>query len=245
MFTTDRKIVLALQFWEGDRARAMHLARFIADLCPEPNPAIEFAFVARFDCAHDPETVQYVRKKFRTHELTGRRTSTGWPAGCNDLALDLLQQSARLVHTGIWKNVSALYLIESDVMPLCRDWIEKLSVEWEQARAEGKLLLGAWCPFHGGSFGHINGNAIFHPEVTKKIFGIDRANPKKGWDADLAELFAPHWKKSRQMSNNYDYRSAIPEEVLFACVDGVTSPVVAHGTKDFSAELLVRDRLGM
>src|SRR6478736_442935 len=123
-----RKMIVALQFWEGDKAKAMHLAKFIADLEPKKNELVDFAFVARFDAKHDPAVIEYVSRKFNVWTLTGTRRTEGWPDGCNDLALDLFQQSAvRTRVRGPWENHKALYLIESDVMPMCRDWLARVS----------------------------------------------------------------------------------------------------------------------
>ena len=238
------KINVALQFWDGDRTRAMHLARFIADLEPEFNNLVDFTFVARWDAQHDDPTVEYVSKKFKTWKLKGRRMGTGWPRGCNDLALDLFLQSAMKVSRKEWPDHKALYLIESDVMPLRRDWLAKLAEEWDATTSKGKLVLGAWCPFHS-SVGHINGNMLVAPDIARKVNHITLCPAHTGWDAFLAPKFAPHWVKSKIMQNHYDYRSNIPEEILWSSVDGVTEPVVVHGVKDMSAEMQVRDKLGM
>lgn len=238
------KINVALQFWDGDRTRAMHLARFIADLEPSFNNLVDFTFVARWDAQHDDQTVEYVSKKFKTWKLKGRRTGTGWPRGCNDLALDLLQQSAMKVSRKEWPDHKALYLIESDVMPLCRDWLARLAAEWDDATNHGKFVLGAWCPFHA-TCGHINGNMLVAPDIARRLINIDMCPVKSGWDAYLAYKFEPHWAKSKIMQNHYDNRANIPEEVLWSSVDGVTESVVVHGVKDMSAEMQVRDKLGM
>lgn len=236
-----RKMIIALQFWEGDKARAMHLARLIADLEPTKNTQVDFAFVARFDAKHDRDTVQKVSEKFDVWELTGTRRAIGWPHGCNELALDLFQQAGyRSKHGGPWANHKALYLIESDVLPMCRNWLLRISDEWDVAQENGKFILGSWCPFHS-SVGHVNGNMLVAPDIAIRLKGLDRVPPRAGWDAYFATKFAPHWHKSVQMANHYDYRSNIPPEILFSCVDGVTPVAVVHGVKDRSAEIQAQE----
>ncbi len=236
-----RKMVVALQFWEGDKARAMHLARLIADIEPAKNEQVDIAFVARFDAKHDKETIAKVSEKFGVWELTGRRRGIGWPHGCNELALDLLQQSAeRSKPGGPWAGYKALYLIESDVLPMCKNWLARLSDEWDVAQENGKFCVGAWCPFHS-AVGHLNGNMIVAPDITLRIKGLERVPPRAGWDAYFAPKFSPHWHKSILLQNHYDYRSNIPPEILFSCVDGVTPPAVVHGVKDRSAELQAQE----
>ncbi len=238
-----RKLIVALQFWEGDKAKAMRLARFIADLEPKKNDLVDFAFVARFDEKHDPDTIAYVSRKFNVWTLTGTRRTVGWPDGCNDLALDLLQQSAmRSRPRGVWANHKALYLIESDVMPVDRDWLRRISDEWDVAQEHDKFVLGSWSPYHS-PVGHINGNLLIAPDVVFKIKGLESCPFRAGWDAYFGPKFAPYWWKSVLLQNHYDYRTNIPPEILWSCVDGVTPPAVVHGVKDNSAEMQVREKL--
>jgi len=242
-FRDTRKMVVALQFWDGDKERAMHLARFIADLEPTKNDKVDFAFVARFDAKHDQETIKYVSRKFDIWTLTGTRKSTGWPTGCNDLALDLFQQSADRSRPGkVWAKHKAVYLIESDVLPVCKDWLSRISDEWDVARENGKLVMGSWSPYHS-PVGHVNGNMLVVPDLTFKIKGLEACPPKAGWDAYFGPKFSPHWYKSVLLQNHYDYRANIPPEILWSCVDGVTPPAVVHGVKDWSGERQVRKKL--
>jgi len=228
------KILVVLQFWSGDKGKAMHLARLIADIQQEKDARFEFAFFARFDATHDEETVNYVSRKFNVWKLQGTRQVTGWPDGCNAVALEAMQQAYARSKTS-WKDVKAVYLIESDVMPLVRDWLPRLEKEWDKAAADGKLLMGAWYPFHS-VHGHINGNMLLSPVLYSRIKNIELVAPGKAWDTELAPKFAPYWHKSLQMQNHYDFKREIPADILFSSVDGVTPPVVVHGVKDFSAE---------
>lgn len=239
-----RKIVVALQFWEGDKARAMRLARFIADLEPGMSDKVEFAFVARFDATHDHETIAYVSHKFKVWTLTGTRRTEGWPDGCNDLALDLFHQAARLSRPrNSWENIKAVYLIESDVMPVCKDWLARISDEWDVAQEHGKFILGSWSPYHS-PVGHVNGNMLVAPDLVFRLSDIISCPFRAGWDAHFGPKFSPHWWKSVLLQNHYDYRANIPPEILWSGVDGVTPPAVVHGVKDNSAERQVREKLG-
>lgn len=234
------KIVIALQFWEGDKVKAMHLARLLADLEPVKNEKVDLAFVARFDATHDQETIDYVSRKFDVWTLKGTRRGEGWPHGCNELALDLLHQAAnRSRPRQSWDRHKAMYMIESDVIPACRNWLARLSDEWDFAQENGAMVMGAWCPFHA-PMGHINGNMFVQPDLMLKIPGVIGCPANAGWDAFFAPKFSVAWHKSVLMQNHYDYRSNIPPEILFSCVDGVTPPAVIHGVKDFSAEMQLR-----
>lgn len=237
-----RRIVLALQFWEGDRDRAMRLAQLIADIEPTKNEHVDFAFVARFDAVPDLDVVQKVSRKFNVWNLRGTRRGTGWPHGCNELALDLLQQSAARSRPGReWSAVThkAVYLLESDNMPMCKNWLSRISDEWDVAQEAGAMVMGAWSPFHS-PVGHINGNMLVRPDLTLKLQGVIGCGAQYGWDCYFADKFYPVWYKSVLMANHYDFKTNIPPEILFSCVDGITPPAVVHGVKDHTAELQVR-----
>ena len=59
------KLLLALQYWDGDKEMAMKVARLIADMEPAHNADVDFLFCSRFDCTHDMDSVAHVAKKFR------------------------------------------------------------------------------------------------------------------------------------------------------------------------------------
>lgn len=237
-----RKIVLMLQYYDGDKARAMHLAKLIADLQQDKSERFDFAFCPRWDSTFDYEVINRVSRKFNVWQLKGQRRGTGWPHGCNELALDLMQQAYGQVRRRIWNYHKACYLIESDVMPMHKDWLYALSDEWDECQAKGKLVMGAWSPMHS-AVGHINGNMLFSPDLVIKVKGIEGCPARAGWDCFFAPKFYPVWHKSRQMQNHYDYRSNIPPEILWSSVDGVTQVAVVHGVKDTSAERQVRPKL--
>lgn len=242
-FTRDpRKLIVCLQFWEGDSAQAMRLARLIADIEPVKNDKVDFAFAARFDTAPDPQTVAHVSRKFNVWTLTGTRREVGWPEGCNALACDMFQQAIRFKRAGKWNNHKGVYLLEGDNMPMHRNWLQALSDEWDEAQSKGKLVMGSWSPFHT-PVGHINGNLIFDLELAIKVRGLEGVPQGRSWDCEFVPKFAPVWHKSRQMQSHYEHHYHIPREVLFSSVDGVTPVAVVHGVKDLSAEKLVRPHL--
>ena len=63
----NNRILLALQFWEGDKKPAMEVARLIADLESKHSDIADILFVSRFDCQQDPKTVEYVSRKFNCY----------------------------------------------------------------------------------------------------------------------------------------------------------------------------------
>lgn len=231
-------IVLCLQYWDGDRSTALRLARLIADIQPKWSDRFEFMFVPRFDSTLDANTVRYVSRKFNVWSRISARREIGWPAGCNGIVSDLFMDSLRRVNDGTWAHVDGVWLLEADALPLTIDWLDKIEQEWKLARADGKLIMGAWQP-EWSNVGHINGNLIFHPALAATVRGLEGCPPNLPWDTHHAPKFAKHWYKSGQMVNFYK-RTDVQEQELWP---PGANWVFVHGIKDDTGYNLVRSRL--
>lgn len=229
-----KRLVLALQYWEGDKEMAMRNARRIADNEPAFRSDVEFCFVARFDCSHDRETMQHVAKKFKVTSYRGTRRGQGWPSGCNDLWCDLMQEAVRR-HLGgqQWSDVKAIFTFEADAIPIARNWIDVLGREWDRGEAQGKLVVGSHHP-SGTEFGHINGNALFSPLVALKL-GLVGCDPLVGWDVAFAPQMRAHWLPIGTIKNLYKSRGLSDKDILAEHFPGI-APVMIHGVKDDSVE---------
>lgn len=231
--------VLALQYYDGDKAAAMRTARLIADLQDGVSKSHKFMFVPRFDSSLDEETVHYVARKFSVLTHKSRRREIGWPAGCNGVAHDIIMLALERHRSGEWAKVDGVWLLESDILPLKKNWLEEIEREWREALAAKKLLMGAWSPHHGEGFGHVNGNLIFHPTLAARVQGMEGSAPHIGWDVYHARKLQRHWWKSRQMINLYHARGVSKEQLW---PEGEPYSFV-HGIKDSSGHRLVREKL--
>ncbi len=229
------KFLLCLQFWEGDKAKAMRLARFIADLELGFRTDVEFVFVTRFDCEHDHDTIRYVNKKFRVNWISSHTRWTGWPGGPNGMARDTLEWlEANRAGSG-----SAL-LFEPDCVPVSTYWIDTLIREWDRARFAEKIVMGAWRP-SGGADGHINGNCVILPSAIKHM-AVAAIGPDLAWDCAIAPYVKNKWLKTDRIRNCFESKNAAPKDLFWAPV-GEDSPVLVHGFKDDSAYNLSHEHL--
>jgi hypothetical protein len=227
-----RKIILCLQYWEGDRPQAMRLARFIADLEPVFRDDVEFCFVRRHDAEPlDDDTRHYVAVKFRVAEIVSPEHVPGYPASPNLMALDTMRRMAD--PSVAERAVKACLLMEADCVPVARNWIDELSLEWDRASSHGKSVLGAWLPLCG-KLGHINGNLLFSPDLFVRL-GMENhpCPPKKPWDIVYPPLFAPVWAMTGLILNLYK-EICVPDERFQKPHCGVRPPVLVHGVKDES-----------
>jgi len=182
------KILLALQYWEGDREQAMKVARLIADLEPRFCEKADFLFVARFDCTHDLAAIKHVSAKFNVHHYINRQRGQLWPHGCNSLWFGTMDWVYSYGEAERIPPYKAILTFEADACPLAPNWITELSNFWDRAKQKvvGPLL------FSPGE--HINGNAMFSGDkgflkwISRDVGGC---TPHGGWDY----ILAPEFKK--------------------------------------------------
>lgn len=230
-------LLIALQFYPGDIQVAMETAELIAQIEPASRGLDDFLFMARFDCKANDAIVAKLAEKFRkVYSLVGTRKETGWPAGCNGVWHDLMIwcQIQKRDYAADW---SAVLTMESDCVPLCRDWIDKLKLEWEKAH---KLVVGHY--LRDPKLPHINGNGLFDPEINAKIPQMYGTPLGKSWDCHHASKIIPHAYDTPLIISTHRKMTITEKELYAPRLDGIT-PVFYHGVKDGSARDIVRKKL--
>jgi len=234
-----RKILLAIQFWEKDKKQAMDVARLIADLEPRHSHQADFLFVSRFDCEHDQDTVRYVSRKFNVHTHVNRRRATGWPFGPNELWFGTVDYVYTYgVEAKRMADYKAVLTFEADAFPLCPNWIQMLSEEWDTCRPAN--IVGALQQYPKP---HINGNAMFSCDekflewIARRVGGC---SPHGGWDYILAPQFKTWgWKNSNLFRSWWQTATLVPERFDQLLREQVC---FLHGVKDDSVIKLVREK---
>lgn len=236
------KILLALQYWEGDRAQAMEVARLIADLEPKHNPDVDFLFVSRFDCLHDMKSIDYVSSKFKVfHYINRGRRGTGWPAGCNDLWFGTMDRIYGLTEAKQMPEYDFVLTFEADCCPLTPHWFRALYKSWTAANAKKPVNMFGALVDHPAP--HVNGNAMFSGslpylyEISRKIGGC---SPVHGWDFYLTKDFSRlGWGNCPHIKSYWQRATMEPEEVEQLINSEVT---FLHGVKDKSVTDYIRKR---
>lgn len=192
-------IVLNMQFWSGDKDRAMALSRLIADLEPVPRTDAIFLFTARFDCEHDPETIEYVSKKFPVLTYKTKRKAEGWPNGPNQMMACSYEY---LVET--WKRgklkADAILFMESDCVPLKHNWIGLL---YDEFKASGRSVSGAWLKKGDANGEHVNGNCVVAMNFYRRCPAMLHPPSRGGWDATLSYGILPNAHPSKLIWSDY------------------------------------------
>ena len=194
------KVVIALQYWAGDRDKALALAALMADI--EPAPRTDVIFVISHRRGSEPpdtDLVRLISSKFPNFVVVGGvRTGTGHPQGCNDLWVDTVTAIGQVSHLAKYA-----FTTEADVIPLRRDWINCLKVEMVALDSSGKLISGHWQGGGRNQPDHINGNMLVHTNITRLIPMIYSIPTHQAWDVWLGQFFRPHWRKGSWIYNGY------------------------------------------
>lgn len=239
------KILLALQFWEGDKAAANRLAKAITDLEPRFSEHADFLLSSRFDCSVDPDIARYVSRKFNVFTHVNRtRREKGWPGGCNGLWFGTLDHIWDLNRSRKMPTYKAVLTFEADAFPLRQDWIPRLHDIWDQANARRPVkVVGALIP---GSYEHINGNALFSgdPEflfrMGRKVSGC---RPDGGWDYVYAPMFKQMgWADSPRIQSWWRCPTVTKETFESLVAKDV---VLLHGVKDDSVIRHLREKYSL
>lgn len=236
------KLLLALQYWDGDKAQAIRLARLIADIEPRHCESADFLFVSRFDCTHDEETILHVQKKFNVHTYINRhRRGTGWPHGCNDLWFGTMDHVFSFCEAKRMPPYKAILTFEADSCPLVPNWIRELSNAWDAQQA--RSITKVYGPRVEYPLPHINGNALFGGDlltlhkISRQIGGCP---PDKGWDFILAKQFKQMgWGDCPLMKSQWQCKTMSESDIDEHRKAGV---VFLHGVKDDSVLTDVRKR---
>lgn len=233
-----QKLLLAIQFWQGDKEQAMKVARLIADLQPGFCEIADFMFVARFDCGQDMKTIEHVSRKFNVHHFINHRfRGAEWPHGCNSLWFGTMDRVYTQTVADKFPRYKAVLTFEADAAPMTPHWISALSQAWDKAQAK---VLGA---FQSAPGPHINGNALFSCDksflkwITRDVGGC---SPHGGWDFLMANEFRKKgWADCALMRSWWQLATMPPEVFEDLSRQGV---VFFHGCKDDSLLKLVRAR---
>jgi hypothetical protein len=241
-----QKLLLALQFWNGDKAQAMGVARLVADLQPGFSELADFMFVARFDCTQDMKTVEHVSRKFNVHHfINSRFRGAEWPFGCNQLAFGTLDYVYTKMESKRLPDYKAVLLFEADTTPLYPAWISDLSQAWDKANTK---MLGHVLP-HGPRTsntpggGHVNGNCLISTDKTYLKWltrDVGGCTPHGGWDFVLAPEFKKRgWADTPLIRSWYRMPTMTEEQFESASAQGIA---LLHGCKDDSLIRHVRSR---
>lgn len=226
------KLIIGIPYWKEDRALAERMLMLMSDLEAKPREDVLLVLMERYDSeAISGLTMGSVGRKFAWRMMTSKTRATGWPAGCNAMAYDLFEAVGGMLASLKMDFDPAFLFLEPDCVPIACDWIDQLLGAWRQARLEKKYIVGAWRD-SGGPYGHINGNALYPPDLAD-LFPLKYTEGGIAWDAALAIPTHPYWHFSGLIRNRWHETELTPQQIETPWT-GSAPPVLIHGCKDDS-----------
>jgi hypothetical protein len=238
-----KKLLVALQYWSGDRNDAIELLELLATDPRGKSPWADLLIFARFDAElPSEETLERLRKVFdKVYAMHGKKHLIGHPDGCNGLWSSLAETTYLMFTQSTtskpapWSEYCGVFAIEADACPISTDWLETIHKEWTEAQAgtDGlgpeAVIMGDWQDSGDHSVGHINGNAVFAMDLFKKV-GVPLHPPSgRAWDTWFANVFQRlGWKKSKSIVSIWNTPDASKNQIDIYQKCGC---VLLHGVK--------------
>lgn len=199
-------LAIVLQFWSGDKDRALQLARLLADIEPRFREDVVLTFAHQETTARDQEiwdTMLYCGRKFLVSPMSTfvdeRKTYPG-------IAYDPWYSAAEKVSTAYYEGRSPCenaFFIETDGVPLRTDWIDELKREHRKTLLLGKRITGPRMTFGGPRHLHINGTIVMHCSVIPDHPSLRRCPPNVAWDVFHGQVLINEAGPSQCIRNEY------------------------------------------
>jgi hypothetical protein len=243
----NKKLLVVVPFWHGDRDLARRLVRLLVSLEPAYTTETELLLVSRGGVSIGEDILGYAWTKFKTHVHHSPRTESGWPTGCNNVSLAGFNWT--LAHTRSGQSpYKAIFSCAPDCCPLVPDALPYIHRRWDAMSARG------WPPYYAGylvpagqhEHEHINGDcSLISCDIRFLSWLVRRCTDevdKGGWDWVLAEEFKTQWGWQHIPGIRSEWQRPTFNESEWQEFrdDGVSW---LHGVKDFSLLELAEKKL--
>lgn len=231
-------MIILLQYWTGDEARALTLARLLADLERNQRKSVYLVLARAFDCGWSEEAErvrEHCSRVFTVLSVQSTVQKTGHPDGAFGIwsgALDRLYQLWQQPAFP-WAAGRTVFCCEADGAPLRPDWIDRIIAAHTMTRGKGLRVTGAAMD---EPMPHVNGNFIMDLQLWADYPSLRDCPPGVAWDLHHAPILLREARSSYVIRNEYNTRDWKP---------GSLAPIGResawiHGFKDNSVLDFVR-----
>lgn len=245
-------LLIALQCHPDDCGQALALTQLICDIEPEKRKDVEFMISARMDTS--AMTVQWIedaaRQKFETvHVLWGKRHEVGWPDGPNAQWAETMMRASIMRKSGKTKATGILTM-EPDCVPMRKDWIEVVKMEWQRCQDIGMKAIGHFHPSPTSGnhpdrpAKHLNGNAIFKIGLLREFPALNGCPSTSGWDVFHSKTIIGFALDSDYFFQIYQLRHINASRLQSLRKNGQI-PALFHGIKGEAGIQAMREILGL
>lgn len=157
------------------------------------------------------------------------KRETGWPQGCNGLWFASMEWAYGMISEKKCPAYKAIFTCEADGGPIVRNWVERLSQEWDRVNKEKPVCLAGPLTMIPGE--HINGNAMVSGNVNTLRWITRELNGgiAGGWDYVLAPEFKRRgWANIPGIRSYYGSSYYTQEQYAQMVIDDLTW---VHGDK--------------
>lgn len=236
-----QKLLVVVQYYDGDKQAAEELSELIADLERIRNNAADIMIFRRYDAGEFSQSVlTKLRDKFNNvyYERSKRKDAKGYPFGPNQMWSDLVTMIGQ---SPSWYSKYYAFLpLESDCVPMRPGWINELVEEFHVAKSKNFAAVGH---IHSNPIEHLNGVAVYDSHLWKMVPGnkLNGSDPQVAYDIYHRTSILPLAFDTPLVMMEYQ-RPTITAEDLFKPWKNGYEPAVFHGVKDGSARAAVRAR---
>jgi hypothetical protein len=236
-----QKLLIVLQYFDGDKESVEELALLIADLERVRNNQADILVFRRHDAGEfSVAALGKLRDKFNTvhYEQSRRRDAKGYPFGPNQMWADLVTMMGQMRQWN--ENYYAFLPLESDCVPMRPGWIGELVEEFRTAKSKGFAAVGH---IHTNPIEHLNGVAIYDTHLWRIVPGnkLNGAEPQVAYDIYHRGQILPIAYNTPLIMMEYQRPTIIADDLFKPWKDGF-EPAMFHGVKDGSARAAVRAR---
>ena len=160
-----QKLLVVVQYYDGDKQAAEELSELIADLERIRNNAADIMIFRRYDAGEFSQSVlTKLRDKFNNvyYERSKRKDAKGYPFGPNQMWSDLVTMIGQ--SPGWYSKYYAFLPLESDCVPMRPGWINELVEEFHVAKSKNFAAVGH---IHSNPIEHLNGVAVYDSHLWK------------------------------------------------------------------------------
>ena len=178
-------LILALQYCRHDEAKALRLARLLADIETERRGDVVLALCRSADCklsSAAKRTAQYCHAKFpAVMVIQSNRAGNGHPDGPNQQWISFMETIAAERSVGR-VHAEHVFTFEPDCVPLSRDWIDRLMAEQHLTIQQGKRITSAVMRHTDHQVQHPNGKLLMHLPYFTDHPSLHQTPPTEAWD---------------------------------------------------------------
>lgn len=253
-------LILALQISHKDAVAASELCQLCADLEQRWEPRTDCEFWIEYSEKVPVDLTQrligILSPKFVAKAFKARNKGETFPYAANQLWLStMVEVWGQYKHSVAFReSFNGIFTFEADCVPMRRDWIEKLTTEWDRhieeirqwnkANPEEHIQFEVMGHVHqaGTVHKHINGNAVFRPDMLERK--MIESHQNVGWDfwPPNRDYLLSVGRDTNLITQHYGRSTISLQEMPHIKKNGIV-PAIFHGVKDGSARKHVRQLL--